>query len=373
MSQVPQKDNAVRKNYKFIICTVVCIMELVMKKLALSLACLGCLFFTPTVFAHEAYVLTADQFNRGLLLYTQNPFQPLLDPAHTGISAVITICVILAYLLVTLFSATGMASFLDRLVRNFSEWGPVVIRVSVGIALFYAAQANVILGPELPLTKIAGGELIRFGLFALSFMITFGVLTEVASLAALLILLYIIFYFKQYMITYVNYYAEFFVLTLFGSRFLSVDRISLGKKLWNRALEKAKDMEVPIVRWCYGIALAYAGWNIKFVHQSLSVEVYNQYHLVNFFHAGASFIASGAGLSEILIGVFIFLGFATRFTVLISLVFITLSLLYFQEMLWPHLVLYGISINLLINSTDKFSLQSYLIPWVRSWFGRGKR
>ncbi len=324
------------------------------------------LFFS----AHEAYVLSPNQFNRGLLIYAKNPLQPLLDPGHIGISAVITVLVVLAYVLVIFFSTTKVAAFLDRGIKRLSEWGPLIIRFAVGIAFFYAAEANVILGPELSLSKLFGGEVLRFILFVLSFTITFGVLTEFFSLVAFLILLYLVFYFKQYMITYANYFAEFFVLTLFGSRFLSFDRLFLGKHLMFHVMEKWKSLETPIIRWFYGLALAYAGWNIKFVHQNLSVDVYNQYHLVNFFHASAGFIAAGAGLSEILIGLFIIIGFSMRFTILISLVFITLSLIYFQEMLWPHLVLYGISIDLLINSSDRFSLEHVMIPWVRSWFKR---
>ncbi|MGH7245319.1 MAG: hypothetical protein ACREGI_00105, partial [Candidatus Levyibacteriota bacterium] len=73
-------------------------------------------------------------------------------------------------------------------------------------------------------------------------------------------------------------------------------------------------------------------------------------------------------LSEISIGLFILLGFAMRFTVLISLFFITLSLLYFHELIWPHIMLYGISFSLLINSGDVFTIDHYVPFWIqRIW------
>ena len=158
---------------------------------------------------------------------------------------------------------------------------------------------------------------------------------------------------------------ELIVLLLFGSRFLSFDQLFWKKKLWVKALELYKEYETPIVRVGYGLALIYAGWNIKFQHQELTVWVYNQYHLKDFFHASAQFIAAGAGLSEIAIGFFILIGFTMRWTILISLFFITLSLIYFHELLWPHVMLYGISFSLLINSADKLTIDHYMVPWVR--------
>ncbi|HET9946913.1 MAG TPA: DoxX family membrane protein, partial [Patescibacteria group bacterium] len=200
----------------------------------------------------------------------------------------------------------------------------------------------------------------RFILFALSLMIFFGIFVETAGLIGLLIFMYITNFFGIYMLTYLNYLGELIVLLLFGSRVVSFDRVLFGKKAWFTHIENLRSFEIPVVRILYGLALIYAGWSIKFQHQLLSVEVYNEYHLHDFFHASAQFIASGAGLSEIVIGLFIVLGFAQRLTVLISLFFITLSLLYFKEMLWPHLMLYGISFSLIINSADMLTIDRYL-------------
>jgi len=307
-------------------------------------------------FAHEAYVLTKAEFQKGLAINTINPLAPLFDPSHIKISAIITISVMAAYFLVNLWSITSWAEFLDKSIRKMALFGPLIIRLVIASSFFEAAMYNCIFGPELSLTQVPGGNIIRFILFALSIMISIGFFTEFAASVGLLLFLYAASVFGSYMITYSNYLGELIVLTFFGSRFLSVDSVILP------ALRRRNYsyLEIPIVRMLYGIALMYAGWTIKFSHQSLSVDVYNQYHLVNYFHAAAPFIAAGAGLSEILIGFFIFIGFTQRFTIIISLIFITASLLYFREMLWPHLMLYGISFSLFINSADKFSVDHYL-------------
>ena len=323
-------------------------------------------FFPHFAFAHEAYVLTRQQFLFGLQMNTANPFAPLFDTRHVQLSILITICVVVAYSLVLLWSTTKPASLVDTFIKKAKVVGPFIIRLAISSSFFYAAISNSILGPEISLSNVVGGEIIRFSLFFIALTIFLGIFVEISAFVGLIIFVYITKYYGLYMFTYMDYLGELLVLFLFGSRFLSIDRILFGKKIFFLLLEKCKEYEIPIVRILYGTALIYAGLSIKFQHQQISIWVYNQYHLKDFFHASSEFIAAGAGLSEILIGLFILFGFVMRFTILISLFFITISLLYFHELIWPHLMLYGISFSLLINSSDRFTIDHYMIPYGRS-------
>lgn len=328
------------------------------------------LLFPKLTHAHEAYVLTRDEFENGLQSTTLNPLGPLLNGAYLGVSAIITVVVALTYLASIIWSATPIAGRIDRKIKKLAVVGPLIIRLAIGSALFYGAIANAIFGPELPLGNFGWSEAVRFVLFVISLMMLAGFLTELAALVGLGLFGYAALVYGGYMATYANYFGELVVLAMFGSRFISIDKYLFGDRLWLKNLTKLTFLEVPIVRVMYGIGLIYAGWTIKFVHQGLTVNVYDQYHLYDFFHASGDFIASGAGLSEILIGLFIVLGFAQRLTIIISLVFITLSLFYFREMIWPHLMLYGISFSLLINSGDRYTLDRYLPMLVKKIFGK---
>ncbi len=323
------------------------------------------LFMVPGASAHEAYVLTARQFDAGIKIFAKDPFAPLVDSAHLTTFLWTTLAVVVSYFLIFLWSASKPAEVLDRIVRKAKVVGPLIIRAAISASFIYAAMSDAILGPELSLTLVPYGIVIRFLLFLVGFMVLFGVLIEVAALIALALFIFVAFTFGVYMITYANYFGEIIVLLLFGSRYLSFDRWILGKDLWVKKLERFKWLETPIVRILYGVALLYAGYTIKFLHQQLTIDVYNEYHLVNFFHATAAYIAAGAGVAEMLIGLFIIIGFAMRWTVVISLVFITLSILYFRELLWPHLMLYGISFSLLVNSGDRWTLDAKIVPWIR--------
>lgn len=323
------------------------------------------LLLSTPVSAHEAYVLTRQEFQQGLAINTPNAFAPLLDTSHWQLFLIISFFVGLSFTLVVLWATTPVAAWLDKYIRKASILGPFIIRLAISSSFFFAAQSNSVLGPELSLTTVAGGTIIRFLLYVIALMVFFGFFVEIAAAIGLAIFLYLEKYYGLYMLTYLNYLGELIVLFLFGSRIASFDVLFFGKKLWNTSIAKLKEYETPLIRITYGLALIYAGYSVKFQHQDLSIWVYNQYHLKDFFHASAEFIAAGAGLSEIMIGFFILIGFAMRWTILISLVFITLSLMYFHELIWPHVMLYGISFSLLINSADNFTVDHYLIPWVR--------
>ncbi len=69
-----------------------------------------------------------------------------------------------------------------------------------------------------------------------------------------------------------------------------------------------------------------------------------------------------------------------RLTILISLFYITLSLLFFRERVWPHLLLYGISFNLLVQP-ETFTIDHILFKkhrkkhlwWKRSFLPHNEK
>jgi uncharacterized membrane protein YphA (DoxX/SURF4 family) len=159
--------------------------------------------------------------------------------------------------------------------------------------------------------------------------------------------------------------GEIIVLILFGAREpWSAYRWLFGKLA---RLPIIKQYESDIVRVFYGLALMYAAINVKFLHPILTISVIVQYNLTRFhllFPHDPLFVVLGAALAEVAIGLFIMLGFQLRLTILVTLFYITLSLIFFRESVWPHLVLYGISLNLLITP-QKLSLDNWLAKKIK--------
>jgi hypothetical protein len=107
----------------------------------------------------------------------------------------------------------------------------------------------------------------------------------------------------------------------------------------------------------FGISALYASWYAKLFHSNLALNTVTDYHLTKYFHFSALFIVLGALIVESLIGFFFILGIEIRFTALFFLVFLTLSLFFFGEVVWPHLILIGVNIAFILHGYDKYSIE----------------
>jgi hypothetical protein len=296
-------------------------------------------------------------------------FRALQNPHDVRLFCIITAGILCALFLNFFFRRYVFRGRLSRFLERFSYWGPHLVRFSVAIALFLSAFSQDLFGPELTTAGAPFGALIRIVLFASGVLIALGLFTEVAGLLCIGAFVWGFFVYGAYMLTYLNYLGEFIILALFGMRVCSLDRVLFGPLRRFRFFEK---YETLIGRVFYGSALVYTGITVKLLHPALTLTVVSSWNLTQFhwlFPSDPLLVTLGAGLAEIVIGLFILFGFELRFTVLVSLFYITLSLLFFRELVWPHLLLYGLSLNLLVQP-ETFTLDHLLFethrrtkPW----------
>jgi uncharacterized membrane protein YphA (DoxX/SURF4 family) len=305
-------------------------------------------FFTS---AHEAYVLPKDFFWKELA----NPvnyraFTVLANQHDFVVILKVTTGILILIFLNFIFRLSSFGTKVYKFFERFATLGPVFVRVAIAGAFFFGAYSGAFLGPELQLTQMPYANILQICLYIISGMIFLGLFTEIAAVAGLIIFTIGFLSFGTYLATYLNYLGELIVLALFGMRKFSLDKILFGPLKKMRA--KLEPYETTIIRIFYGFALIYAGVTIKFLHPSLTLHVVNEYNLTQFnwlFPADPLLVVFGGGLAEIVIGLFIMIGFEMRMIVLISLFYITLSLAFFRELVWPHILLYGISFNLLVQ------------------------
>lgn len=308
-------------------------------------------FITTPVYAHEAYVLDKTVFWNGI----HAPWNlHALDALKNINNIYITITVVVGILVLLfanfVFRLTNFGWRFHQSLGKFSSLGPMFVRVAIAAAFFFSASSGSFLGPELVLSQMPIATAMRLALYIISAMILFGVYVELAAFVGLLIFSIGFFVFGSYIITYFNYLGEIIVLLLFGMRRWSFDSFLLGK-LHSKRLYWER-YETTIIRVFYGVALIYAGITVKLLHPDLTTIVATTWNLSQFtylFPQDPLLITLGAGILEVIIGIFILIGFEMRMTVLITLFYITLSLFYFRELVWPHLMLYGISLNLLVQ------------------------
>lgn len=345
-----------------------------MRRFVLGLFSFFSFFVLPfTVSAHEAYVLPYTTF--WSIMHqpiSANALKAWQNPANVKLTLIIAGITLLGLVLNFLLRLTWVGQKLHEFPERFARFGPHFIRISIAVALFFSAQSYSFLGPELHGNLLPHPELVQLTLYATSIMILFGFLTELAALAGIVIYILSYLTFGAYILTYLNYFGEFVVLFLFGMRVFSLDAKLFGPLKRFCSWEK---YETTIVRILYGLALLYAAVTVKLLHPDLTVLVVNTWHLTQFhwlFPSDPVLVTLGAGIVEAVIGIFIILGFELRLTVLVSLFYITLSLLYFRELVWPHLLLYGISFNLLVQP-ETFTLDHLIFESKRrekAWWRR---
>lgn len=278
-------------------------------------------------YAHEVYVLTREQFNDGLRTYTQNPFSPLFARQHIPISILIFVSLAIFYALTYLLLKTRWGYSLNNYMKKIACFGKPILRLSLGVSLIFSAFYQSIFGPELYIAKHYLAPFVEIALYLSGFMFLFGFLMPIAATLALFLFFYAFFAFGIYAITYISYVG---VILFF-------------------MLEKIKFKTEILLRILFGIAIFYTAYTIKVQHQHLFETVYNEYRLQQFFQLDSIFASSIAAVLELGVGLFIIFGFALMPTLFLLLLLLTFFLFYLGENLWPHIIIYGISIYLFLK------------------------
>jgi uncharacterized membrane protein YphA (DoxX/SURF4 family) len=335
----------------------------------LLFACISCLvlFFIAihSVSAHEVYVLNNAQIAYDASHPSPNPLQLITDPADRGQFLAATIIgVILVGGIFLLSISRWLEDLLDPVLLRIKRFAPIVARLTLGFSLLAAAYYQALFGPELTLTSLVGhyAPIVQIVMYVIAVFIILGLFVRESAFVALGIFIIAVVVHKTYMLTYMNYLGEIVANLILGGGLWSLDRyfakatIATDVSLWK---EKMEPYAFPVLRILFGVSAIYASWYAKLFHSELALDTVKDYHLTTYFHFPALFIVLGALIIESLVGFFFILGIEIRFTALFFLFFLTLSLFFFGEVVWPHLVLIGVNIAFILHGYDQYSLEGH--------------
>lgn len=258
---------------------------------------------------------------------------------------------------------------LEPFLLRAKHWAPDVARVTLGLAFLAGAYYQASYGPELPLASTFGvfSPLATIALIGIALAMLCNVQVRAAALVALCVYLYNVSAHGIYMLTYANYLGEIIVL-LIGAH--EGARALRGPT--SRVVRALAPYRFAILRICFGTSLLYASLYAKILHNNLALMVADlplaghPYGIAHYLGFEPHFLVVGAAIVELLIGSFFLLGVEIRFTALFIEFWLTLSLIYFGEVVWPHLILIGIPIAFLLHGYDRYSLEGL-------YLARGRR
>lgn len=311
--------------------------------------------------AHEVYVLDTATIARDISTVSPNPLDAFFTNQGRfffwGFIAFVTVSTVFFMSVFHLFEEKT-APFFSKLKR----FAPTIERVTVGLSLIAFAYNGALFGPELPLPGIYGAlsPAVVLALYATGLLILVGLFTRISALAVTLLALFSIPAHGWYMLTYTAYFVVAIVVLIMGGGRYSLDQLFKRKnnsRFIERLRKRFEPYEMFVLRLGFGFSVLTAAIYAKFLHANLTLDVVQQYHLTNYFHFEPLFIVLGALIIESLIGVFIMFGIEIRWTALFFLFWLTLSLLYFGENVWPHLALFGLNIMLFFHGYDRYSLE----------------
>src|SRR5680860_298982 len=135
--------------------------KLVLGRLRGAVACfsfmviiLASIFSVSNVYAHEAYVLTPEQFEAGSEEVTLTVFEALDDPENLWLALGIvfgTLVVISAHFI---FRKSRFGQRVEHQFEKLSHFGSLALRVTIAASFFYSALSGSFLGPEVALATL---------------------------------------------------------------------------------------------------------------------------------------------------------------------------------------------------------------------------
>jgi uncharacterized membrane protein YphA (DoxX/SURF4 family) len=310
--------------------------------------------------AHEVYVLPNGRAQYDRDQHSPDIFTALDYKYDQQIFAAYLMAIFVGIGIVYYLTKHGfLAKALRRFLKQIKIYAPTIARVFIGLSFIYGSHYNALFGPEVPLSELGAPHLLQWVLMVCGAMLLVGIFSRVAAVIGLVIYFYALSIVGVYLTSYINYLAEFILIIVAGGGVLSVDSLIChvtGKE--NKAAKFEKKYGGLILRLGLGIALLFAAINIKILHSQLSLDVISQYHLTKYFPFDPLFVVLGAALVEIAIALFYIFGLMVRLNTIIFLSFITASLLFFGEAVWPHLILFGISLAIFAYGYDRYTLEA---------------
>ncbi|NBV77306.1 hypothetical protein EBR66_04045 [bacterium] len=323
--------------------------------------CLGVPLLAHT---HEVYVLEKANILAALSAPSPNPFWAIQGNeslfATWGFISFVVIATVCAATFFRLFERQ-----LDPALFRLKKYTLPVSRITVGLCFVAFAFSGNLYGSELFLSEAFADRApvlqVLLGLMGVCAILGFNVrLLGVAmtALYGIALLLY-----GEYILTYTDYFGVALLLMLAGSGQYAIDSELPAYKIpvLDSIFRSLQPYAFALLRICFGWGVLYASVYAKFIHSNLALKVVNQYQLTRFFPFEPLFVVLGALIIEFICGLMIIAGVALRWTLLFLFFWLTLSLLYFQELIWPHGILFGLAIALFLHGYDRYSLEGFLL------------
>lgn len=308
-------------------------------------------FLPQAAFAHVGYMLSENETINQTGLDFPFILQPFSKPIYPLLMLGTLVSVSFIYLLLKNNNfVTRQIDLMKTRMKSYPEFVPWILRLTLGIALIGAGSSQSLVSPILP-----DFPQFAFIQILLGFTLLAGFLVVPATY---LIFLLFIFALSQnfYLVGNLDFLGATLALLALANSKPGLDNL-LGIPFWS-PLKRIRAFTPLILRTCVGGAMVFLAVYEKFLNPHLFASVVEKFQMTSLVPVNAAMWTFSAGLVEVVIGLALLIGFQTRLVSVISFIVLTLSLFYFRENAYPHVILFGSLSILFITGGGRFSLDS---------------
>jgi uncharacterized membrane protein YphA (DoxX/SURF4 family) len=329
----------------------------------LVLAAIFCftLIHTPSAYAHEVYVLDSDTIAAAL---EQPPLQVFAIIFNDTQQFFFWFFLTTLILVVVAFASVSkrLEHIFDPYLLRLKRYAPLIGRVTLGLSVCASAYYSALFGPELPLSNLLPQLYVapfRLFLAVVGVCVTIGYHTRIMALFLIGVYAWIATKYSVYVLTYANYLGEMLIAFTVGGSLYAFDKSTPKStpKFLRGFIKFTEEHAFLFLRIGFGVSLIYASMYAKFFHAQLAITTVIQYNLTDYFPFSPEFIVLGAFAIEILLGVLFIIGIEIRFAAIFLTIFLILSLVYFKEAVWPHLILAGGAMTIFAYGYGPYTLE----------------
>ncbi len=316
----------------------------------LTLSLFACMPFLTH--AHVAYVVSPSELSENLGPDTNYLMGIFTEPSNI----LLMVGTIIGILLVVLISKkskriTHFFSGVSEKLTSYHEFIPWIIRLSLGILLIGAGTEGALISPII--SNAWGYSMIQI---ALGFAFLLGFLLVPSALVT--IGLYIVGLTQDiYLIGNIDVLALALGLLVFHSARPGVDDI-LGISLL-RFLKIERHYLALLVRVLVGIGFTYLALYEKLLNPHISEVVVMNYGLASLIPVSPEMWVFSVGIIELILGIFIFIGFYTRTSACVAIVVLSTTFFFFKESVYSHVTLFGILSIIAIEGGGMLSIDRF--------------
>jgi len=318
--------------------------------------------------AHVRYVSDEQEGQAGLAFAVDVLSEPL-NLALVGGGAVATLAGAVAYL--RFRPARTDLAVLRETLSGYRDLVPWMLRLSLGLPLVGAGFAGYFFSPEVMWS-------VRVFQVAVGFLLLVGLATRAGAAIGLLAYLVALPFAPDLLLAF-EYIPGFIAIVLVGSGRPSADHMLkqvagtpgtiygrfdpvYGLADWFDGVIEPYERYAPtVVRAGLGIAFAYLGIVEKLLAPGTGLAVVAKYDLTAVVPVDAGLWVLGAGLTELALGVALFLGVFTRGGAAVAFLMFTLTLFGLpDDPVLAHVTLYGMVSMLLITGSGPLAVDNWL-------------